>query len=50
LLKLENLGEDAQKETIELKAKGLTNKAIADRINADFNAELTFDDIRHYVK
>jgi hypothetical protein len=48
--KVENLGGDAQKKVIKLSVEGMSNQAIADELNKDFNSDLNSEDIRNYLR
>jgi len=46
---IENLGADAQKKSINLSVQGLSNQAIADELNKDFNTSVTSDEVKRFI-
>jgi len=47
---IEKLGEEAQKIAIKLKVEGVSHSAIAARLNEEFNADITEDQVAGYSK
>jgi hypothetical protein len=47
---VENLGEDAQKQAIELSVSGLTSQTIADKLNEQFNSNITSEEVKNFLK
>jgi hypothetical protein len=47
--KVEDLGEKAQTKAIKLKAQGMSAQAIADELNKEFNADLTYEQVKHFL-
>jgi len=47
---IEQLGAKAQKETIKLSVEGLTSQAIADRLNQKYGSEITYDEVKNFLK
>jgi hypothetical protein len=47
---VEQLGEKAQKRAIQMSVEGMSSKTIMDNINAEFNADLTHDEVRNFLR
>lgn len=47
---LENLGIEAQEKAIKLKVEGLSNLAIADKLNENYNSDLNSEEVRHFFR
>jgi len=48
--KVEELGEEAQKRAIKLNVEGLSHSAVADKLNEEFNSNLSTDNVATFLR